>query len=189
MQGLPSKPTAATAATTAAPGEAEEVASLSGPAPAADLTVIRMPFAQSEAAPSTVAAADATGALVLSKEEAQLNGRAATAPDVTAEEAAPSAGMQGGKIAGASAGEQAATLSAAAPQEQDTNGVAAPASTPSAPHTSAAAAAAVPSAEEGPTGAQLRSRGIIEGLLQSRAPWPDMDFEQLISHAGKDLYH
>lgn len=184
MQGLPSiKPTAATGA---APGEAEEVASLSGTAQAAELTAVRTPFAQSEAAPSsTIAAADAAGAHVMSEEEAQLNRGAAKPLDGTAEEASPSTGMQSGEIADASADDQAVTLSAAASKQQDTNGVAASASTPSAPYTAAAAAAA----EEGPTGAQLRSRGIIGGLLQSKAPWPDMDFEQLVRDAGKNLHH
>ena len=181
LQGSPStKPTAATAAS---PGAAKEVASLSRAAQAAELTAVRTPFAQSEAAPSsTVAAADAAGAPALFKEEAQLNAGAVKPLDDTAEEAALSIGVQDGEVADASACDQAATLAAAAPEVQDSKGVAAAsASTPSASHAAAA--------EEGPTGAQLHSRGIIEGLLRSTAPWPDMDFEQLINHAGKDLHH
>lgn len=182
VQGSPScKPTAATAA---APGEAEETASRSGTPQAAELTAIRTPFAQSGAASSSMVAADAAEAPASSEEEAQLNGGAARPLDGTAEEEAHSIGMRDGQVADASAGDQAATLSAAAPEVQDTRGVAAAsASKPSESHTAAAAA------EEGPTGAQLHSRGIIEGLLRSTAPWPDMDFERLINHAGKDLHH
>ena len=187
QESHPSKPTAATAATAAAPTEADEDASLSGTSQAAALMAVRAPSAQSEAAPSSkTAAADAAGAPVLSKEKARLSGGAAKPLDGTAEKAAPSTGKQDGKVADASLGNQAAILSAAAPEVQDIKTVAAAlASTPTASHTAAAAAAA----EVGPTGAQLHSRGIIEGLLRSKAPWPDMDFEQLITHAGKGLRH
>lgn len=35
------------------------------------------------------------------------------------------------------------------------------------------------------TEAEEGKRGIIEGLLQSTAPWPDMDYEQLAKSAGE----
>ena len=192
VQGSPcSKPTAATAATSATaatPGEAEEVASLSGTAQAAVPTAVRTPLAQSEAAPSSVTATtDDAGAPVLFKEKAQLHGGTAKALDGTAEEAASSEEMQDDKVVIAAAVDQAAALSAAAAEVHNIErGAAAFAETPSASHTAATTAAA---AKEAPTGAQMHSRGIIEGLLRSRAPWPDMDFEQLINHAGKGLPH
>ena len=172
MQGSPcSKTTAATAATSAtaaAPGEAEEVAS------------------------SVTAATDAAEAPVLFKEKAQLHGETAKALDGTAEEAASPKGMQDDKVVDAAAVDQAAALSAAAPEVHNIERVAAAfAETSSASHTAAAATAAATAAaaKEAPTGAQMHSRDIIEGLLRSRAPWPDMDFEQLINRAGKGFPH
>lgn len=50
------------------------------------------------------------------------------------------------------------------------------------------AAEAAPEVGGGLTGAQLHNRGTIQGLLRSKGPWPDMDYEQLIKDAGEALH-
>lgn len=215
QRSSPSESTAATAATAdtaTASGEAEEVASLPGTAQVMDL---KAPCTQLDAAAASPATAAGSAE---PSEEAQLSGGAPNSPEDTSNEAdcptAAASETQDADGAGAPAVAQAATPSAAPSEVQDTQGVAsqsdafdraavlpdaatkvqddeglaASASTPSASHTAAAAAAAA-AAEGGPTGAQLRSRGIVEGLLRSRAPWPDMDFEGLVRDAGKKLQH
>lgn len=183
----------------AAPAEAEQAATSSETAHPAELTAPRMPLAQSQAAPSVTATAigaSVAEASPTAAEEASQDVWAAAPLDHESTVNAPAAPqsiaaseVQGGRHVSASASAQVDTPSAAEQQVLDTRddiaSAAAQAVAPSALHT----AAASEKPEEGSRQAQLHSKGIIEGLLQSEAPWPDMDFEQLAQAAGEDSHH
>ena len=199
MAGSPSSkhPTA----TAVAPEGAAEAPASSHSACPTEQTAARTPLTQSPALPFAVltAAAGASAAEAPpTGEESSQHEQAAEPQDHVPAGAASSAlqssdaiaQVQGSQYVGASAIAQA-DEPPAAQQEVLSDGThdnpasaAAQAGTPSALYTAAAAAAE--EAEAGPSPAQLHSRGIIEGLLLSGAPWPDMDFEQLVQDAGEE---
>ena len=114
---------------------------------------------------------------------------AAAAPHGAVQEAGTSAGSadQGAmhvQAASSDAASQAAVADEQRESSADLQPAAQAAATAMATPSGSATAAGAGEADE-LTGAQLHSRGLIKGLLLSRAPWPDMDYEQLIMDAGK----